>query len=231
MMDNHQPPITSDLCTSCTLRQNRSTTLADLETRYRCQDCLHHPDLCVSCVKDLHVFAPAHILWKWDTSERIWAKVKITDVVGFVINLGHGGLPCRMGSTNQYTMVIVHERGMTSIPVRFCGCPCPAARWKEEKAYQLLAHGLFPGSWESPRTAFTLPLLRCLDLLILQTQASFVCIANYLRRLTDNVNVHEVPVCSPIGIHAVLGIEPNLYRIAKESYLRVCESFNICAHA
>ena len=194
MMNHHRPPRPTDHCTSCSLRLNRSTPLPDLHTRFRCQDCLHHPDLCISCVQDTHVFSPSHILWKWNTDERMWGKVKVTDVAEFVINLGHGGHPCRMAWNKPYSITLVHERGMTSVLVRFCGCQYPDARWREEKAYQLLAHGLFPGSWESLRTAFALPLLRCLDLLVLQTQASYLRIANYLRRMTDNVNAHKMPV-------------------------------------
>ena len=159
MMHSHRPPEVTDVCTSCLLRYDRNVILDNLSERFRCQDCLQHPDLCRSCVEDLHVFSPSHVLWKWDRAERLWGKQTVRDVTRSVINLGHGGKPCSKAWHEPYDMVIVHERGMGSFPVRFCGCSFPEAPWLEEKPYQLLAHGLFPGSWKSPRTAFTLPLL------------------------------------------------------------------------
>ena len=76
MMSLHCPPHPSDECRSCFLRCNIRKPLNGPEPRYRCQDCLQHPDLCLQCINDMHVFNPTHTLWKWDEEERkCWRSV------------------------------------------------------------------------------------------------------------------------------------------------------------
>ena len=194
MINSHRPPLPSDECISCLLRHNRRHQLPNVSARYRCQDCLQHPDLCLDCVTDLHVFNPTHTIWKWDVEEELWRKTTLTQATGHVINLGHNGKACPTSWRDPYAVLIVHEHGMHTIPIRFCGCRHLTEPWKTKKAYQLLAHGLFPGSWDNPRSAFTLPLLRGMDLLLLQTQTSILSLSKYLQRLTDNVNAIHAPV-------------------------------------
>lgn len=48
-------------------------------------------------------------------------------------------------------MVAVHDRGIHDVLVRFCHCKSGAA-----EPIQLIHHGFWPASWDTPRTLFTM---------------------------------------------------------------------------
>ena len=197
MMEARPPPHAKDLCTACLRRSGKETLLKDFAQRYRCEDCIPEPDLCDDCVKEVHLFAPFHRLWRWHASARTWVKMSMGDLDGHAFYLGHGGAPCKQPTSLEPSeVVMVHEHGVTTMKVHYCGCRCPIAEWTPQQyhPYQLLQYGLFPASWDKPRTVFTLPLLRSFDLLVLQTKASILDLYNYLRRCTDSVDIHGVKV-------------------------------------
>ena len=66
-----------------------------------------------------------------------------------------------------------------------------------DEPYQLMDLGLFPGSWDTPRTAFTENVLQEFHLLTLQAHVTAHDFFIYLRHMTDNIAPHTVPVsCS-----------------------------------
>ncbi|KAH9919145.1 hypothetical protein B0H21DRAFT_713026 [Amylocystis lapponica] len=77
--------------------------------------------------------------------------------------------------------------------VLFCACAIDERGSARPEPLQLLASGLFPASWTTPRTAFTVDLLKDFHLLSLQAQVNAHDFYRYLRRKTDNVGADDIP--------------------------------------
>ena len=205
LMERRLPPRPDDVCTACALSKPSPTVLGTPTARYRCEDCIPEPDLCIDCVRAVHRFSPFHRLLRWDAVERTWVRTAMGGLDNFLIHLGHRGLPCPHPTSEPVKIVVVHEGGIVQdVKVQYCGCPSTSETWKRRRPFQLLAYGLFPGSWSQPRSAYTLTLAKMLELLLLQAQPSIHDLSNFLRRLTDNVNwkmvkvsgcLASVPIC------------------------------------
>ncbi|KAH9929939.1 uncharacterized protein BXZ73DRAFT_47793 [Epithele typhae] len=88
-------------------------------------------------------------------------------------------------------MTIVDNHGPHKFNVGFCQ-HTSLNRAPEEEPLQLLRGGLWPASWEQPRTAFTMSGLRDFELLSLSTQMSTLDYWKYLTRSKDNVLTHRI---------------------------------------
>ena len=97
-----------------------------------------------------------------------------------------------------------------------------------DEPYQLIDLGMFPGSWDTPRTVFTENVLREFHLLTLQAHVTAHDFFIYLRRMTDNIAPHMVPVsCGPLVWSLLLTTRQDRYRQLNQSmreytYLRAC---------
>ena len=92
-------------------------------------------------------------------------------------------------------MTVVHEHGLAQVKVLFCACSeDEATKTAAPYTTQLLRFGLFPGSWDIPRSAFTLHGLRDYHLLSLQCQITAIDYMRFLQRSTDNVVPEETKV-------------------------------------
>ena len=97
-------------------------------------------------------------------------------------------------------MVIVDLSGVHEIPVLFCQC-----RGAEPPDQQLLRMGLYPATSKRPRTAFTFRLLDDVLLTNKECRTSIMKYYNKLRRITNNIFPHMVPVSSHMQISTVVG--------------------------
>ena len=87
------------------------------------------------------------------------------------------------------TMVIADTNGVHELPVVFCSC-----KGAPDEHMQLFDMGLYPATSKRPQTAFT---FRLLDDVLLTAKACKTSIQNYynkLRRLTNDLFPHTVPV-------------------------------------
>ncbi|KAI0050260.1 hypothetical protein FA95DRAFT_1454082, partial [Auriscalpium vulgare] len=159
----------------------------------RCVDCLHRSPLCRECLLDGHRWLPFHRVEEWLPSERFWQRTTLSKL-GLVLNLGHGGLPCKTFKTrgDLREMTIVHGRGIERIQVKFCACIQGNARMIASDFDQLMDCDLFPASWVRPMTAFTLAVMKDFQLLALQTQAPAGDLMRYLARSSDNIDPDDV---------------------------------------
>ena len=164
-------------------------------TLFRCFDCYHAKAVCRACIVYDHSQNPFHRVDVWNEALRFWERMSLGSLDEFVINLGHGGLPCSY-QRHERPMTITHERGIASMKVRFCACPGGEEGEPVPDAIQLLRFGLFPGSWKEPRSAYTIHTLRDYDLLAAQCGVSAWDFSAYLRRSTDNVLPESVKVCT-----------------------------------
>ncbi|KAH9884294.1 hypothetical protein C8Q73DRAFT_661163, partial [Cubamyces lactineus] len=158
----------------------------------RCTDCISHAHFCRDCLLAHHRHNPFHRLLRWDASGGFWERISMADL-GFELHAGHSGRPCSApGPRNARDMVIVHCGGVVEMRVNFCRCASA-----QDEIKQLLALGLFPGSWKRPQTAYTIDLLNSFQLLSFHAQTSAHDFYAYLRRLTNNVLADEVVVSYP----------------------------------
>jgi hypothetical protein len=77
---------------------------------------------------------------------------------------------------------------------------------------QLLRLGLYPSSTERPETAFTFSLLDYFDIDALECKTSANNFYNKLRRLTDSLFPHQVPV-SVLSVSIISYLSPICFRI------------------
>ena len=91
-------------------------------------------------------------------------------------------------------MTLIHGQGIAQVKVRFCACPEDDTKVPVPDMSQLLRFGLFPGSWDIPRSAFTINGLRDYHLLSLQCQITGLDYMKFLQRSTDNVIPTETKV-------------------------------------
>ncbi|KAI0356813.1 hypothetical protein OH77DRAFT_1533775 [Trametes cingulata] len=178
------PPSCMETCPECLA--DLSSQPDGLRTLFRCEDCHDPRALCLECVKRAHKHRPFDRILVWDKELHFWQS-KTLKALGFVWNLGHGGRTCPYSWRPPRDMVVIHEHGIHDIPIRFCDCAGTAPETE-----QLMQVGLWPATWEQPRTATTLNALRAYHGLELQGQLNVHDYLGYLARVTDDVAPHLV---------------------------------------
>lgn len=169
------------MCASC------GRLFAEAVEIYRCQDCVHGPLSCSTCVVSDHINTPFHRVDAWLCKRKFWEKCSLANL-GLIIDLGHGGQKCPLALTRTRNMTIVHTNGVHDFAVRFCSCLASSPEnGTLPEPIQLIRYGLWPASWSVPQTAFSISMLRDYQLLSLQSQLSAHDYFMYLRRKTDNV--------------------------------------------
>ena len=176
-------------------------------------DCFGQPLLCHSCCLAVHSSLPFHSIEKW-TGE--FFKKTSLNAEGFILYLGHGGLPCpaNIASTAESevdedgecdvvdevllegweqrdtrALVIVDISRVHQLIVSWCCC-----QGAPDHATQLFEHSLFPASTSQPSTAFTFAVLEYFHVDAVECKTSAFNFFNKLRRLTDFSSPQSVPV-------------------------------------
>jgi CxC2 like cysteine cluster associated with KDZ transposases len=121
----------------------------NLETgEYRCMDCYSPELLCQNCCLKDHARHPFHSIRQWKGKYFQSSSLK---ELGFVLYMGHGGLPCPENEgVDVAEFVVVDVDRIHVHQVAWCKCANNVERWK-----QLLQGKLYPASIDLPRTAFT----------------------------------------------------------------------------
>ncbi|KAI0706563.1 hypothetical protein C8Q76DRAFT_630169 [Earliella scabrosa] len=196
LLEHERPPSSQDVCAFCDTQLGIPARDAGVEqARYRCRDCYSQPDLCSRCILTVHKFSPFHRLLRWDQRQLFWQRAS-TSELGMRLYAGHGGRPCPLISRRPRMMVIVHEHGVGHYPVSLCEClqqPDSDTTLRTPEPIQLLRLGLYPASWTTPRTAFSLNLMNSYHLLSLQANVTAQDFYTYLTRTADNVRPSTVP--------------------------------------
>ena len=191
-------PFTFPTCESCCQRS---------DTVYRCDSCFNPPIYCADCMKTTHTQSPFHVLCKITRDSTYWAPCSLGDL-GFILCLGHGGVPCGLlDPKGARTITVMHDRGICKMPVLFCSCFKSSASLNDPKgkvdisdlkakpdAVQLIEAGLWPASWKRPQSAFTMDVMRKFRLLSVQAHTNAHDFMQCIRRLTDEVFPDDVKV-------------------------------------
>ncbi|KAF7375725.1 CxC2 domain-containing protein [Mycena sanguinolenta] len=151
---------------------------------YRCQEYSGGLLLCEGCCLDSHIENPLHVIHRW--TGVFFAKTSLK-ALGQRIQFGHPPREhCANPQLGYRDFVVLHDNGIHSVHVDFCGCDSAA---RTEPYLQLLRAGWYPASDERPQTAATFLLLDKFHLTTLQAKMTAYDFYTVLERLTDNTGV------------------------------------------
>jgi len=181
-----EAPSQDKSCSSC---QEAKTT-----TMYRCSDCFHSGLVCLECCLKNHIQHPFHCIQEW--TGQYFAPTTL-ETLGFILHLGHGGSSCSdvgenngEGMRDSITTLVVMDIGQIyTHKVSWCKCSDAPT-----KPIQLLQTGLYPGSVDSPRSAFTFRLMDYYHVDSTECNTTPQSFCTKLRRLTNRYHPHTVPV-------------------------------------
>jgi hypothetical protein len=125
--------------------------------------------------------------------------------IGFILHLGHAGLPCPTQPDQQHSDIVicvVDTLGITHYQLDPCRCQHARPIY-----IQLLQMKLFPSTMDRPQTAFTFSVLDRYHIESLEGKTSANNFYSQLRQLTNNRFPHLLPVC--IFSIYVLALEAN----------------------
>lgn len=186
---------------------------------FRCHGCFGEPLFCTDCCRTQHQRHPFHRISQW--TGTFFQHTSLTKI-GLDVHLGHGGDACpncaesdddifnwddqndeadqddsgdlpQEGSiptvTEKPTTTIVDKSGVHLMCIRYCKCPGAVSHDK-----QLFQMGMFPASFNRPKTAFTFTVLDDFLLDNLECGTSAMNYYSKLRWLTDSIFPLLVPV-------------------------------------
>ena len=113
--------------------------------------------------------------------------------LGYELALEHAGHRCPGAGSEARDFVVVHEHGVSRIPIVYCNC-----RDAPPHTTQLMRAGLWPATWEKPRSAITLQALKTFDSLSVNAHTTAHDFIKHLEHLTDVVVPDEVKVREPL---------------------------------
>ncbi|KAI0697385.1 hypothetical protein BC835DRAFT_1227409, partial [Cytidiella melzeri] len=125
---------------------------------YRCKECWRSPVLCRKCMVATHNINPWHAVEEWTVEQAFWRRTTLA-TLGMVVHLGnHEGETCYRTVSDARELCVVTLHGLQQANIRFCGC-CEKGESPQPDYTQLLEAGLWPATWKTPRTAFSLDVL------------------------------------------------------------------------
>ncbi|KAJ7801214.1 hypothetical protein B0H14DRAFT_3489904 [Mycena olivaceomarginata] len=168
------------------MRLLRDIFLMQLLRRDGCGDA--SSELCPGCgdecCLDKHVEHPLHVISEWNGI--FFAKTLLRDL-GLRIQFGHAPREaCGNPQPGYSEFVVLHDNGIHSVHVDFCGCD---SRRRTEPYIQLLQAGWYPATDERPQTAATFLVLDKFHVNTLQAKMTAYDFYTVLERLTDNAGI------------------------------------------
>ncbi|EJF55675.1 hypothetical protein DICSQDRAFT_184244 [Dichomitus squalens LYAD-421 SS1] len=184
LLDERETPPLGDACPVC--HATVASKAQNRRTLYYCEDCFTPVRKCIDCILTSHREHPFHRIHSWVAEKGCWLRVKLGDI-GYQMALHHGGYRCPSATSEGRDIVVVHEHGIESVPVVYCACmdapPDPS---------QLMEAGLWPATWEKPRSAITLAALKTFHSLSHNAHTNAHDFVAHLERLSDGVITVDV---------------------------------------
>lgn len=171
--------------------------------RCRYDGCFQYQPTCSSCFISRHCYNQLHWAEVWNPDKEVWEQHDISELSDdFAIQLGHMHDKHLCSGSSSIPFNVTHTNGIHSTRLRFCGCP-----GAEDRVTQLMHANLFPATPSEPRSAFTFAVIKHFHMHNLQSKCGSFDFIHSLRRLTDNVLTHKVPVCHLVYLGAVILIK------------------------
>lgn len=188
LLDAREAPPALDVCSVC--RQSLSTKPLARRHLYYCDDCCSPVRQCGECILECHRIHPFHHIHRWDATRRIWSRVALS-TIGFEFCLEHAGARCPTAPSEARDFVVVHDHGIEPVSIVPCACLNPPPL-----TTQLMRAGLWPATWENPRTAITIRALKVFQSLSVTAHTTAHDFISHLQNLTDIIAPEEVQVMS-----------------------------------
>lgn len=146
---------------------------------------------CRQCIVSCHMEIPFHQVEQW--TGKYFKRISMA-MLGLKLYCGHHGTPCpSVSSECSAVLTVIDSGGIHRLPVYECRC----ARGKKRTfATQLILMGLFPATDNAPETAATFQALEDFDMHNLSGKVSIWDYYESLRRKSNSVQPHLVPVSS-----------------------------------
>lgn len=190
--------------------------------RCRWDGCFQYPTSCEKCFVENHRFNPFHWALVWDASKQVWIKKDYSELLSDnFIQLGHVGEGKKCSGSSPIPFQISHTNGIHSTCINFCGCP-----FAKGKLEQLILADLFPSTpSDTPRSAFTICLLKHFRMHNLQSKCGAFDFMTSIRRLTNGTFTSKVHVCR------LFFATHNLSNVSTESIQELLTSDENLGHA
>jgi hypothetical protein len=135
----------------------------------------------ILCENNIHF---GHVYQEWNGI--FFAKTSLRHL-GLRIQFGHAPREaCGNPQPGYSEFVVLHDNGIHSVHVDFCGCD---SQRRDEPYIQLLQGGWYPATDERPQTAATFLMLDKFHVNTLQAKTTAYDFYTVLERLTDNTGI------------------------------------------
>ena len=190
MLDQREEPPHDIQCAGCKVKYSDANESSS--TFYYCEDCFPPHRKCDECVIRSHREHPFHRIRAWDPAGGFWRRLDLGDL-GYEMSLEHGGERCPDAPSEPRDFVVVHDHGVSRLPIVYCTCKdaLPATT-------QLMRAGLWPATWDKPRSVITLQALKIFDSLSVNAHTTAHDFIRHLERLSDVVAPDEVKVSQSV---------------------------------
>ncbi|KAI1787177.1 hypothetical protein LXA43DRAFT_896623 [Ganoderma leucocontextum] len=186
LLDDREAPPTSESCEQCHHPVPTTTPSDSKPTFLYCDDCFPPRRKCLDCILQSHCEHPFHRIRAWDPTQRFWKPVQLGEI-GYELALEHDGARCPGAPSQGRDFIVVHDHGIARLPIVYCNCPrAPDA------TSQLMRAGLWPATWEKPRSAITLQALKIFESLTVNAHTTAHDFIAHLERLSDIVAPDDV---------------------------------------
>ncbi|KAI1782668.1 hypothetical protein LXA43DRAFT_1103603 [Ganoderma leucocontextum] len=184
LLDDREAPPLTDSCPEC--HRPVPTNPPSTRTFYSCDDCFPPGRKCLDCLITSHREHPFHRIRSWDVVHRFWKPVQMGEL-GYELAMEHGGARCPGALSEGRDFVIVHDHGIARLTIVYCCC-----MHAPPETTQLMRAGLWPATWEKPRSAITLQALKIFDSLSVNAHTTAHDFIAHLERLSDVVAPDDV---------------------------------------
>ncbi|KAI1784958.1 hypothetical protein LXA43DRAFT_900780 [Ganoderma leucocontextum] len=184
LLDEREAPPHGEKCPMCSTLI--ATKPSNRRTFYHCNDCAFPIHQCIDCLYHTHRVHPFHSVCSWDADRQFWLPQQLGEL-GYQFALGHDGQRCPAALSEGRDFVVIHEHGIARLPIVYCDCPHGAPQ-----TTQLMRAGLWPATWEKPRSAITLQVLKTFHSLTLNAHTNAHDFIAHLERMSDNVDPDAV---------------------------------------
>ncbi|KAJ7922740.1 hypothetical protein B0H13DRAFT_2408030 [Mycena leptocephala] len=182
-----------DLGKGCACRAKPEATL------FRCQDCFKPQMCCRRCIINKHEDNPLHRLecWTGKHFKRVCWEDSQNDEPRLVLQTCLKTRTARCPevtdkSVRSQTVTVCHHNGLHSMDFEFCACMAGRGAPVLPHWEQLLALGLFPASYSTPKTVFTWAVMKEFHVHCLTSKKSPYDYIKALCKLTDNAFAPDV---------------------------------------
>ncbi|KAJ7710868.1 hypothetical protein B0H17DRAFT_1324341 [Mycena rosella] len=165
-------------------------------TIYRCEDCFKSPLYCKQCIVLAHEHNPFHRIqiWQGKFFSRISLRSLDQVIQTCLDELGANGR-CKEvsdASAKSSEMILGDHNGFHDVKVDACGCVGDRGSRAPELWEQLMLVGLFPASFNSPKTVFTWRVMKQFHIHCLASKKSAYDYVKALCKLTDNAFATQI---------------------------------------